>query len=72
MSFIVCFVLLIIIITITCISFFQGFECRCGSLFCSLHRYADKHECSFDYKKMGREEIQKRNPKVVAAKIEKI
>ena len=49
-----------------------GFECRCGSLFCSLHRYADKHECSFDYKKMGREEIQKRNPKVVAAKIEKI
>ena len=49
-----------------------GFECRCGNLYCSLHRYADKHDCSFDYKKLGREEIQKRNPKVVANKIERI
>ena len=27
-----------------------GFTCRCGGLFCSIHRYSDKHDCSFDYK----------------------
>merc|ERR1719427_571510 len=27
-----------------------GFTCRCGGLFCSIHRYSDKHECGFDYK----------------------
>merc|ERR1712079_540560 len=25
-----------------------GFDCRCGGLFCSIHRYSDKHDCSFD------------------------
>merc|ERR1719232_1258151 len=25
-----------------------GFTCRCGGLFCSIHRYSDKHECKFD------------------------
>ena len=27
-----------------------GFTCRCGELFCSIHRYSDKHQCGFDYK----------------------
>ena len=27
-----------------------GFTCRCGGLFCSIHRYSDKHQCDFDYK----------------------
>ncbi len=27
-----------------------GFTCRCGGLFCSIHRYSDKHDCKFDYK----------------------
>merc|ERR1719237_837900 len=26
-----------------------GFTCRCGGLFCSIHRYSDKHQCDFDY-----------------------
>jgi hypothetical protein len=49
-----------------------GFTCRCGGLFCSLHRYSDKHVCSFDYKELGAEEIRKSNPVVVAAKVQKI
>ena len=49
-----------------------GFSCRCGGLFCSTHRYSDKHECSFDYKKAGREEIERNNPVVVAPKIQKL
>uniref|UniRef100_A0A803TKP9 Zinc finger AN1-type containing 5 n=2 Tax=Anolis carolinensis TaxID=28377 RepID=A0A803TKP9_ANOCA len=27
-----------------------GFDCRCGNLFCGLHRYSDKHNCPYDYK----------------------
>ena len=49
-----------------------GFQCRCGGTFCSMHRYADSHECSFDYKKAGREQIAKQNPVVMAEKINKI
>lgn len=49
-----------------------GFECRCGGLFCSLHRYSDKHDCNFDYKEFGAEEIRKSNPVVVASKVQKI
>ncbi|XP_039855173.1 zinc finger A20 and AN1 domain-containing stress-associated protein 12-like [Panicum virgatum] len=49
-----------------------GFVCRCGSTFCSLHRYTDEHACEFDFQTAGREQIAKKNPLVVAPKINKI
>lgn len=49
-----------------------GFECRCGGLFCALHRYSDKHECTFDYRELGAQEIRRNNPVVVSQKIHKI
>jgi len=49
-----------------------GFTCRCGGLFCSIHRYSDKHECNFDYKQLGAQEIKKANPVVMAEKVKKI
>ena len=49
-----------------------GFNCRCGSLFCAVHRYSDKHNCSFDYQAVGREAIAKANPVVKAEKLDKI
>ncbi|XP_018334035.1 AN1-type zinc finger protein 6 [Agrilus planipennis] len=49
-----------------------GFECRCGGLFCAVHRYSDKHECTFDYREMGAKEIRRNNPVVVGEKIQKI
>ncbi|KAK1601475.1 hypothetical protein QYE76_059222 [Lolium multiflorum] len=49
-----------------------GFACRCGGTFCSMHRYADGHACSFDYKKTDREKIAQQNPLVVASKLDKI
>ncbi|CAI9739567.1 -type zinc finger 6,AN1-type zinc finger 5 [Octopus vulgaris] len=42
-----------------------GFRCRCEGLYCSLHRYSDKHSCTFDYKEMAQEQIRKNNPVVV-------
>ncbi|XP_076322816.1 AN1-type zinc finger protein 6-like isoform X2 [Tachypleus tridentatus] len=49
-----------------------GFYCRCGGLFCSLHRYSDEHNCTFDYKMLGAKEIRKNNPLVVGEKIQKL
>ncbi|XP_060523601.1 AN1-type zinc finger protein 6 [Cylas formicarius] len=49
-----------------------GFECRCGRLFCAVHRYSDKHDCSFNYREMGAQEIRRNNPVVVGEKIQKI
>ncbi|GMF34764.1 unnamed protein product [Phytophthora fragariaefolia] len=37
-------------------------ECRCGFVFCSNHRYADQHNCSFDFKAADRAELARRNP----------
>ncbi|KAL2480578.1 Zinc finger A20 and AN1 domain-containing stress-associated protein 2 [Abeliophyllum distichum] len=48
------------------------FNCRCGNLFCSLHRYSDKHDCLFDYRTAARDAIAKANPVVKAGKLDKI
>ena len=50
----------------------SGFTCRCGGLYCSIHRYSDKHQCDFDYKEAGAAEIRKSNPVVVAKKVQQI
>ncbi|XP_051540647.1 AN1-type zinc finger protein 5-like isoform X4 [Myxocyprinus asiaticus] len=49
-----------------------GFDCRCGNLFCGLHRYSDKHNCPYDYKAEAAAKIRKENPVVVADKIQRI
>ena len=49
-----------------------GFRCRCGTMFCGVHRYPEKHNCIFDFKKIGREEIARANPLVIAEKLQKI
>ncbi|CAM9812241.1 unnamed protein product [Lampetra fluviatilis] len=49
-----------------------GFECRCGNMYCGLHRYSDKHECPYDYRSEAAEKIRKENPVVVGQKIQKI
>ncbi|XP_068430906.1 AN1-type zinc finger protein 5-like [Clinocottus analis] len=49
-----------------------GFGCRCGNLFCGIHRYSDKHNCPYDYKAEAADKIRKENPVVVADKIQRI
>ncbi|XVE75995.1 hypothetical protein DITRI_Ditri12bG0137200 [Diplodiscus trichospermus] len=49
-----------------------GFRCKCGITFCGSHRYPENHGCTFDFKKVGREEIARANPLVKAEKLEKI
>jgi len=49
-----------------------GFACRCGGMYCGIHRYSDKHDCNFDYNAMGKSEIAAANPVIVAEKVAKI
>jgi curli biogenesis system outer membrane secretion channel CsgG len=49
-----------------------GFKCKCGLLFCGQHRYAEAHDCGFDYKTTQREKLAAANPLVQAAKVERI
>ncbi|CAK4662356.1 hypothetical protein LEN26_008867 [Aphanomyces euteiches] len=39
-----------------------GIECRCGFVYCGSHRFADQHNCSYDFKSADRAELAKRNP----------
>ncbi|XP_014241496.1 zinc finger A20 and AN1 domain-containing stress-associated protein 6-like [Cimex lectularius] len=49
-----------------------GIVCRCGDVFCSIHRYTDMHECPINYRELGAEEIRKKNPVVKKDKVNKI
>ncbi|KAK2664735.1 hypothetical protein Ddye_003309 [Dipteronia dyeriana] len=49
-----------------------GFKCKCGSTYCGVHRYPEKHECTFDFKSAGRDAIAQANPVVKADKLERI
>jgi hypothetical protein len=48
------------------------FACRCKSFYCSQHRYAEAHKCSFDYKAVGKDILQKQMPSVIASKLERV
>ncbi|KAJ8949078.1 hypothetical protein NQ318_016982 [Aromia moschata] len=48
------------------------YNCRCGKIFCSQHRYSEVHRCSYDYKTEGRKILEQQNPLVTAEKINRI
>jgi hypothetical protein len=47
-------------------------KCHCEKIFCAQHRYAEAHNCSFNFKMEGRKILQKDNPQVIAQKLPKI
>lgn len=49
-----------------------GFKCKCGRMLCGTHRYPEQHACEFDFKGLGKEQIEKANPVVKGEKLEKI
>ncbi|GAU45038.1 hypothetical protein TSUD_107330 [Trifolium subterraneum] len=49
-----------------------GFKCKCGMMLCGTHRYPEQHDCEFDFKGLGKEQIAKANPVVKGEKLEKI
>jgi hypothetical protein len=47
-----------------------GVQCRCGYFYCTEHRYAENHNCEYDYKTNERRKLQKQNPVVMASKLD--
>lgn len=39
-------------------------KCRCEYVFCDTHKVPDKHDCDFDFAKMGKDILAKNNPKL--------
>jgi len=36
-----------------------GIKCKCNLYFCSKHRYAEEHNCSYDYKDEGKKRLKR-------------
>ena len=49
-----------------------NYKCKCNNNFCSKCRLPETHECNYDYKTEGRQQLKKRLVKVKAEKIIKI
>uniref|UniRef100_A0A1L8DTS8 Putative ubiquitin-like domain of an1 n=1 Tax=Nyssomyia neivai TaxID=330878 RepID=A0A1L8DTS8_9DIPT len=47
-------------------------RCHCEKVFCPQHRYAEAHNCSYNFKQEGRKILARENPLVVAQKLPKI
>lgn len=47
-------------------------KCHCEKIFCAQHRYAEAHNCSYDFKLEGKKLLERENPLIVAQKLPKI
>ena len=47
-------------------------KCRCGKTVCITHRYANDHNCEFDYRSNDRKQLEKENQLITQKKIEVI
>lgn len=50
----------------------SDFACRCKSFYCSQHRFAETHKCSFDYKASGKDLLTKQMPTVIGSKLDRV
>eukprot|EP01083_Nonionella_stella_P081405 224229_1 len=45
------------------------FECKCGYVFCSMHRFHDAHNCDYDWKTQHTKHLASKNPEIAAPKV---
>lgn len=46
----------------------NAFSCKCARVFCGRHRYADEHQCSYDYQLENRLKLAKENPRILSSR----
>ena len=49
-----------------------GITCKCGNLYCGIHRYASEHNCTWDYRSEQCKIIREGNPDMSFKKIDTI
>ncbi|OQS05245.1 urease accessory protein ureG [Thraustotheca clavata] len=47
----------------------SAITCRCGYTFCTRHRYAEEHKCTFDFRRQAKRKLEEENPVVVPLKV---
>lgn len=45
-------------------------KCRCGNAYCNQHKYEDQHNCSYNYKQQGQQQIKRDNPAIHFKKVD--
>jgi predicted nucleic acid binding AN1-type Zn finger protein len=45
-------------------------KCKCNSILCSIHRYPNEHNCSFNYKKKFQEELKNKYKRIKINKVD--
>ncbi|KDO29970.1 hypothetical protein SPRG_05160 [Saprolegnia parasitica CBS 223.65] len=50
----------------------SAITCRCGYTFCTRHRYAEEHNCTFDFRRQAKRKLEEENPLVVPMKVARI
>lgn len=46
-----------------------GFSCKCDNNFCSMHRHAENHKCTYDFKSDAIQKLIKDNPLIAGDKV---
>jgi len=50
----------------------EQYKCRCGEQYCTRHRYAEEHECTYDYQKDHKSKLRQQNRSLTPPKLPKI
>ena len=48
------------------------FACKCEGWYCSMHRHAEAHSCSYDFKAQGQGLLEKQLVKVAGEKLQRV
>lgn len=54
------------------LSVISRLQCKCQNYYCKKHFFADSHSCTYDYRGLNKEILDKTNPKVDFSKVDKI
>lgn len=49
-----------------------GIKCKCGLVFCNIHRDPCDHDCNYDFKAENKNQLKVANPKVEQQKVDSI
>jgi len=50
----------------------EQYRCRCGDQYCTRHRYAEEHDCSYDYQSENKAKLRNQNHSLQPPKLPKI
>jgi len=50
----------------------EQYQCRCGDQYCTRHRYAEEHDCSYDYQSENKAKLRNQNHSLQPPKLPKI